>query len=192
MQISQFNELMAGLSDTFGGVSVGDKFDKRVIRYFRRFEKHDYFVVKRAFEVAEEREQRFPSLNALLEYVRLEVSRNPTRRKTNYCRTCECVGTLAATKDKHEYIFKCPDCDNCSYDYPVWGNDWVGEGYYLKVKVVWDTNDEYTIKGLALLGADSQCWKQAPEDCRGEALKLLKAGWKPKTKIMETDLEMPF
>ena len=177
----EFKNAMQGLAEGFGKVADA-KYARMVERWFRKFERLDSQVVRAAFDIAEASEDRFPSLSRLIEYARIENERRPTQKnKGQGCDYCDGIGVVRACDvNGYKPIFRCPNCDNCKQDYPVWSVEWERKGYCRMLPVVWDENDQYQVKGLALLGPDSIPWKKATETLRAKAQKLIDDKWKPK------------
>jgi hypothetical protein len=179
--LGEFGRIYADLCDTFGRTSDGAKFDRMVARLHLRFERNDPVVLRRAFEMAEEQEDRFPSLSRLLEFVRMENERRPmSAREATHCRTCGGSGTISARKNGYRYIFGCPDCSNSGANYPTWTDGRFSDGFSREVADGWDPADESQLKGLLLMGKDSMAWKNAPAWMQDAATRFGAGGWKPK------------
>ena len=52
-------------------------------------------------------------------------------------------------------------------------------------ETTWDKDDKNIVKGLIILGSKSESWEHSPEDCKQEAIKLYKLGWRPKDHSMK-------
>jgi hypothetical protein len=87
------------------------------------------------------------------------------------CNTCWGDGIVRTSKDGYRQIWKCCDCNNCSYNYPVWNSDFLFKGYEKESAPSWDYTDPMIIKGLAYLGEESIPWKKASQECREAATK---------------------
>lgn len=101
---------------------------------------------------------------------------------------CRGKGTVRATRyGKGDYVFKC-SCGLCTFDYPVWGEEWTRKGFWLKKDVNWNEEDDYQVKGLALLITDeknieemnkNKVWRLAPDAIKNKAWQLHDKSWKP-------------
>lgn len=71
--------------------------------------------------------------------------------------------------------------DTRSPEYREWYlNSLKNQAKMISNRPVWDANDEFQVKGLALLGSESLAWKMAPEKMRRAAEAVIAGGWKPK------------
>lgn len=194
MEHSEFTNMMFKLADTFGQVQGGG-FERRVSRYYMRFKDYNSFIIKKAFVRIEENEDRFPTLKRMIDYVQTELANKPAHQKEpTQCKLCNSTGIIRAVdNDGYRPIFKCSECDNCQYNYPVWNEMLCMEGYTRIVESGWDQEDEMQIKGLASLICDEKdmlsvmrkniIWLKAPESMCKKAWELYKSGWRSKNNL---------
>lgn len=117
---------------------------------------------------------KFPTIKAMLEVARMfPDAQTPQQLKS--CSSCGGTGIIRARdKDGYKPIFKCPDCENCQANYPVWNDELFQRGYSREVvNVGWNEYDPLMIKGLVAMGPRSIVWKKATLECRAAAQRLL-------------------
>lgn len=157
--------------------------------YFQSMgEKVSDMQISKATQHLLETAERFPTISVFLEACRMYEPEGMLAHIP--CAMCEGLGTITADwreypkSTKYTYLFKCPNCENCTYDYPAWSDDFRRLGYKPNLKLItWDENDEYIVKGLVALGVESIAWKRAPEACRKKALERMNR--KPKNNLFE-------
>lgn len=120
---------------------------------------------------------KFPTIREFLEIARMYP--DPVEKKErndHYCPGCDGIGVIHATKlDKelnreYDNIFKCCDCDECKTPLPVWDDSLRKQGFTPDTSYKgWSVNDEFQVKGLAMMGEDSLVWKKAPKALQEKA-----------------------
>lgn len=113
--------------------------------------------------------ERFPTIKEFL-IVGQMFPKVKEIKEFSSCSTCWGDGIVRTSKDNYKQLWKCGDCDNCNYNYPVWNADFLLRGYRKELAPTWDASDEMLIKGLAYLGEESIAWKKATIECRDAAI----------------------
>lgn len=120
---------------------------------------------------------KFPTIREFLEIARMYPDPEEKQNKQeNLCIACNGIGVIHAAKFDEELnqefdnIFKCSECKGCKEPLPLWHDSLRRQGFKPDVAYKgWSVNDEFQIKGLAMMGEDSFAWKRAPKALQDKA-----------------------
>ena len=156
MTFEYFTTMMIDLADTLGA-PTGDKFNKRIAKYYDHLSRFELPELKAAFKYAESNLERFPPPKLLIELARVEKNKNPISfMAVTACVLCSASGVIKTeTRSKgliYRTIFKCPECDNCKANYPTWNENYRKFNYIPVFPLSgWNENDQNQQKGIEML-----------------------------------------